>query len=62
MGMGTFQRVVKYRVVQKMTWLVGRPLLSQSTTQKTLIYKVNVKINDELKGKVSVRSNRKVTT
>ena len=38
------------------------PLLSQSTTQKTLIYKVNVKINDELKGKVSVRSKRKVTT
>jgi hypothetical protein len=38
------------------------PLLSQSTTQKTLIYKVNVKINDELKGKVSVRFGWKVTT
>jgi hypothetical protein len=37
MEAGMSQRVVQYRVVQKMTWLAVEPLLSQSTDHKTLL-------------------------
>jgi len=37
MEAGMSQRVVQYRVVQKMAWLAVEPLLSQSTDHKTLL-------------------------
>jgi hypothetical protein len=60
MEAGMSQRVVQYRVVQKMTWLAVEPLLSQSTDHK-LCYLWFNKLKSN-KGKVLVSRRKQVTT
>lgn len=52
MEIGISQRVVEYRVAQKVTWLRGGPLLSSIHQPKTLHFKGMQILKD--KGKVFV--------
>ena len=49
MEMGTFQGVVKYRVVQKIAWLGRRTATFIIHNRKTLTFRVSILINEKEK-------------